>query len=239
MTTKDAYWFSHDSNAKDDPKVVMMIEQLGLESYGIFWVLVEILREQPGFRYPLQLIPAIARRYNTTSEKVKAVIMNYGLFIIEDDEFFFSQSLNRRMLPLLEKKEQARIAANIRWEKQRKLCDNSGVDADAMRTHSGGNAIKVNKSKVNNIIKERLGDDFTEVVEAWLAYKKEKKQTYKSERSIKALCTKIKELSGGDVNTAGKVIDQSMANNWAGLFELKHEVKKPERKGAFRNDTQV
>ena len=239
MTTKDAYWFSHDSNAKDDPKVVMMIEQLGLESYGIFWVLVEILREQPGFRYPLQLIPAIARRYNTTSEKVKAVIMNYGLFIIEDDEFFFSQSLNRRMLPLLEKKEQARIAANIRWEKQRKLCDNNGVDADAMRTHSGGNAIKVNKSKVNNIIKERLGDDFTEVVEDWLAYKNEKKQTYKSERSIKALCTKIKELSGGDVNTAGKVIDQSMANNWAGLFELKHEVKKPERKGAFRNDTQV
>ena len=53
MTTKDAYWFSHDSNAKDDPKVVMMIEQLGLESYGIFWVLVEILREQTGFKYPI------------------------------------------------------------------------------------------------------------------------------------------------------------------------------------------
>ena len=167
-------------------------------------------------------MPAIARRYNTTTEKVKAVIMNYGLFIVEDDEFFFSQSLNRRMLPLLEKKEQARIAANIRWEKQRQLSENNSDYADAMRTHSGGNAIREDKSKVNNIIKEKLGDDFIEVVEDWLAYKKERKETYKSERSIKALCTKIKELSGGNVKNAQKIVEQSMGNNWAGLFEIKN-----------------
>ncbi len=140
MTTKDAFYFPHDSNAKDDPKIVMMIEQLGLESYGIFWVLVEILRDQPEFKYPLALLPAMSRRYNTTTEKMRAVVMNYGLFQIHDDEFFFSPSLNNRMLPLLEKKEQARLAAHIRWEKHKQLMENNNDNADAMRTHSECNA---------------------------------------------------------------------------------------------------
>lgn len=94
---KDAYYFSHDSNAKDDPKCVMLIETLQLEGYGIFWMLVETLRDQPDYKYPLQLIPALARRYNTTSEKLKAVIMNFGLFEVEKDTFFYSESLIRRM----------------------------------------------------------------------------------------------------------------------------------------------
>lgn len=94
---KDAFYFSHDSNAKDDPKCVMLIEQLGLEGYGIFWVLIETLRDQKDYKYPLVLIPALARRYNTTTEKMKTVVMNYKLFQFDDEEFFFSDSLLRRM----------------------------------------------------------------------------------------------------------------------------------------------
>lgn len=97
MNTKDTYWFRHDSNAKDDPKCVLLIDQLGLEGYGIYWVLVEILREQPEYTYPLALLPSLARRYNTTAEKMKAVVCGYGLFEIRDDKIFFSESLLRRM----------------------------------------------------------------------------------------------------------------------------------------------
>ena len=77
---KDAFYFSHDSNAKDDPKIVLLIESLGLEGYGIYWVLVEILRDQEDFRYPMSLLGAIARKYNSTADKVKAVVINYALF---------------------------------------------------------------------------------------------------------------------------------------------------------------
>jgi len=49
IKVKNAYYFSHDSNAKDDPKCVLLIEQLGLEGYGIYWILIEILRDQPGY----------------------------------------------------------------------------------------------------------------------------------------------------------------------------------------------
>lgn len=145
---KDAYWFKHDSNAKDDPKCVMLIEQLGLEGYGIYWVLVETLRDQPDYRYPLALIPALARRYNTTAQKMKTAIQAYGLFECDDNDFFFSNSLCDRMAVYDEKREKARIAAHTRWHNVK------AIDANAMRTHSERNADAMQTQCAPNAIRE-------------------------------------------------------------------------------------
>ena len=81
--SKDCYYFPHDSNAKDDPKCVLLIEQLGMEGYGIYWMLIETLRDQPDYTYPVANIPALARRYNTSAEKVRTVVFNYELFTVK------------------------------------------------------------------------------------------------------------------------------------------------------------
>lgn len=94
---KDTYYFSHDASAKDDPKCMILIDQLGLEGYGIFWVIVETLRTQPDYKCPITILPSLARRYNTSQEKMKAVVFNYDLFVIENDTLFFSDSLMNRM----------------------------------------------------------------------------------------------------------------------------------------------
>lgn len=116
---KDAYYFPHDSNAKDDPKCVLMIEQMGLEAYGIYWVLIETLREQPTYSYPLINLPALSRRYNTQLEKVKNVILNYGLFDMDRKDFFLSASLIRRMQHIDNKRkrlsEAGKYGNQIRW----------------------------------------------------------------------------------------------------------------------------
>ena len=149
--SKDAYYFSHDSNAKDDPKCVMLIEQLGLEGYGIFWVLIETLREQPTYKYPMVLLPALARRFNTTADKMKAVVCGYGLFEVDEKEFF-SLSLMERMKRLDAKREQAREAVNRRWEKQKSLPspkeDLCVSNTDVLREYNVSNTSKVKESKV-------------------------------------------------------------------------------------------
>lgn len=148
---KDAYYFPHDSNAKDDPKCVLLIDQLGLEGYGIFWMLIETLRDQPDYKYPLNLLPALARRYNTTAEKVGTVVRSYDLFVIEDDTIFFSESLIGRMIPFENKRAKARKSAQMRWEKCERNANALPMDsernADAMLS-------KVNKSKVNTLSRE-------------------------------------------------------------------------------------
>ena len=149
---KDAYYFPHDSNAKDDPKCVLLIEQLGMEGYGIYWMLIETLREQPDYTYPVANIPALGRRYNTTAEKVKTVVCNYGLFTVKDDKIFFSDSLNRRMLVLEEKRakhsEAGRLGNAARWE-------TSQTDRNAITMRSQFIASKVKKSKE----KESIGKE--------------------------------------------------------------------------------
>jgi len=145
---KDAYYFPHDSNAKDDPKCVMLIEQLGMEGYGIYWMLVEVLRDQPDYCYPVTLLPALARRYNTTTEKVKTVVGNYSLFTVKDNSVFFSESLTRRMIPLEEKRKKLSEAGKrgneIRW-KSDDIATQSPPDSLAIATQS-----QVKESKVNN-----------------------------------------------------------------------------------------
>ncbi len=143
---KDCYYFTHDSNAKDDPKCVLMIEQVGMEGYGIYWMLVETLRDQPDYTYPVANIPALARRYNTSAEKVRTVVYNYELFTVKDDRIFFSESLNRRMQAFNERRakrsEAGRLGNASRWGA-------SQTDRNAIAMRSQSLAIKVKESKVN------------------------------------------------------------------------------------------
>lgn len=138
---KEAYYFSHDSNAKDDPKSSLLIEELGLEGYGIYWVLIEVLRDQPGYTYPLRMLPIIARKYNTTTPKVETVIRNYGLFSINEIDNFFSLSLNARMEQKEAKSLKAKESVASRWSKKYKN------DTNVLQTINECNTIKESKVK--------------------------------------------------------------------------------------------
>jgi hypothetical protein len=93
---KDAYYFSHDSNARNDIKILRLRRSLGLEGYGIYFCLIEMLREQDDYKMSMSSIPDIAFELHTSDEKVKAVICAADLFVI-DNEQFFSARLNRSM----------------------------------------------------------------------------------------------------------------------------------------------
>ncbi len=231
---KDAYYFSHDANAKDDPKCVLLIEQLGLEGYGIFWVLIETLRDQPEYKYPIALIPALARRYNTTTQKVEAVVRSYGLFEITNDEFFFSNSLNGRMSHL-EYKRQLAVEAGKRSaekRKQQQLLNSGSTDVQPTfndRSTSKVNKSKVNKSKVNKskVNKNIYSDVPLELLEPLKDFEEMRKKI-KAPMTDKArtmMLNNLNKLSNGDNQKAIEILNQSTMNCWKGLFPLKEDKK--------------
>ncbi len=59
-----------------------------------------------------------------------------------------------------------------------------------------------------------------EALEMWLAYKKEKRQTYKP-RGLEALKKKLLQLSNGNPEYAKEIVEYSMGNNYTGLFSPK------------------
>jgi len=72
----------------------------------------------------------------------------------------------------------------------------------------------------------------------WLEYKKDCKQKYSSQKSLEACYRQLKEKSGHNPTIAKSIVEQSMANNWAGLFELKQSVKSKSNFANHDNDKQ-
>ena len=64
-------------------------------------------------------------------------------------------------------------------------------------------------------------EEYKDIFIYWLNYKKEKGQPYK-QTGAEACYRKLLTLSGGDKQMMIAIIEQSMSNNWAGIFELKN-----------------
>lgn len=131
--SKDAYYFSHDSNARNDEKIISLRMEHGWRGYGIYWALIEKLRDESDYTIE-RLYKNLAFEFQESPEVIKSVVEDFGLFeISEDGKRFYSKSLLKRMKLREEKSQKAREAAEKRWGKERS-------NADAMRSHSDSNA---------------------------------------------------------------------------------------------------
>jgi len=137
---KDAYYFSHDANAQDDPKLMLLIDQMAMEGIGIYWCLIEKLRAEKDYSLPISVLPSFAHRWHTSAEKVQTVVKNYNLFKISSQKFFSVRLKNS----MQEKTERARASALTRYKGATALQPHSNRTAIVMQN----DAIKVKESKV-------------------------------------------------------------------------------------------
>jgi hypothetical protein len=165
--SKEAYYFSHDANARHDPKILAMREDYGVKGYGVYWVIVEMLREQDEFKLPLKkyIWSAIAMQVQCkdyakedAKQFVEICINEYELFN-SDGEYFWSNSLIKRMGKKNEVSEKRRAAAKARWDKPNDTNDleknDMQNDANAMQN----DAIKGKENKLNkkeNKLKKKI-----------------------------------------------------------------------------------
>ena len=62
-----------------------------------------------------------------------------------------------------------------------------------------------------------------EALDMWLAYKKEKRQTYKP-RGLKILKKNLLLMSNGNPEYAKVIVEHSMGNNYSGLYAPKNNI---------------
>lgn len=146
---KDAYYFSHDCNARNDPKILAIISRYGMEGYGRYWVLIEMLREQSNYKLMANawLWDSVAMAMKceaNAAEKFVNDCIELGLLILDD--FLYSPSLLRRMETFESTKKSRSDAgkkgAESRWNGNAMA---NALQADDKRMAKDG---KVNKSKV-------------------------------------------------------------------------------------------
>ena len=217
---KETFYFPHDYNAMQDEKIKMLIRKHGMEGYGIFWAIVEMLYNNANaLRTDYE---GIAFDVRTNCEKIESIVNDFDLFIVDGDTFG-SMSIERRLNERKEKSRKAKESASCRWN-----------NANALRMHSECNAIKENKVKEKKEKKEnnnedwilKVDDKFKDTVSMYLDYRKGRKESYKTEKSFMLMVNKLIQMSGNNPIIAKQIVEQSMINNWAGLFELKQNNNK-------------
>lgn len=77
------------------------------------------------------------------------------------------------------------------------------------------------KKPISEIFISTIPDEWRELIAYWLDYKKDRRENYKSLKSLTAMYHKLVKLSDDDLETAKQIIEVSVANNYAGFFELK------------------
>jgi len=138
-------YFNHDSSARNDIRIIKLRASLGYKGYGIFWAVLELLFSEEN-KICTNQYDILAYGLQCEPDKLRAVIEDFDLFVIEDG-CFYSRRLNNHIEQINTKSIKAKENANKRWN-----------NAVAMQPHSNGNASKVNKSisKVNKSIEKRI-----------------------------------------------------------------------------------
>jgi len=75
-----------------------------------------------------------------------------------------------------------------------------------------------------------------EQAEEWLEYKTGRKEKYKNQKAVQSMVKNLFKLSGGNKDVAASIIEQSMANNYAGLFPLRNFTPNPVSEPDHRNN---
>ena len=114
---KDQY-IPHEVSMRNSSEVMNLIENEGMEGYGIYWALMEYLRTQDGYIGKMEVLKSLARQLRIRLPKLHRIMQNYGLFCVTDTTFV-SPKLNEVMKPLEERR------ARIEAYKRRKQEENS------------------------------------------------------------------------------------------------------------------
>lgn len=165
---KEAYYFSHDSNASQDEKILNMRADCGWEGYGIYWAIIERLRDTEGHRYALTSIKGLAASLGIKTVTLTEIIKNYGLFE-SDGDYFWSNSLIERMKIVEAKREDARQKGIKSGEVRSGKMNHSSTAVEPQLNHSstavknslnqssteleqGKEILKGNEKKVNLVL---------------------------------------------------------------------------------------
>lgn len=119
---KSTNYFSHDSNARNDEKLVRLRMKQGAAGYGVYFMILERLREQADYMSAKDY-NMIAFDLRVDAAIVKSVVEDFGLFTFTDDgKCFYSESFTRRMdikdTLRRQRSEGGKIGMKNRWKKE-------------------------------------------------------------------------------------------------------------------------
>ena len=114
-------YFNHDSNARNDEKIVALRIRYGAEGYGVYFMLIEMLQAAPGCVLEKDY-KALAFDLRVSARRIKSIVEDFGLFTPTDGgKKFYSERLIKYASDVDESYERyaeaGRKGMKARWKK--------------------------------------------------------------------------------------------------------------------------
>ena len=148
MNKKETHWFSHDKQARNEPRLKLLNAKFGRKGYGNWWVLLEVLRDQEAYKYDITSRIAytlLAQEFEYTVEETKdfittcieelELLQTDGNHIWSNDLLERMEYLDKKRATLSERGKRGAATTNAKRSAQAKTSDGTSA------------AIKLNKTK--------------------------------------------------------------------------------------------
>ena len=233
-------WFSHDSNARNSKKLIRLRQKHGAEGYGVYWMLIERLREEDGYTSETDY-DMIAFDLRVDAGLIRSVVEDFGLFEVDSDGGVFScHGLVERMEAREAKSAAGRKGAMAKWGKEKttsEMAPDGKTMADEMAKCDSANGIKgkERKEKKRNNYSSSLSSSFSSEAEEESGEEKQQEE-FLSEMFFKNWASPCKELQKfiDFNNTGGRLWAKMSTSERESAFRLWEQ--KPAKPPRFRSD---
>lgn len=208
----DTFYFPHDYNAQNDPKMITLLHRCGLEGIGAYWVIVELMHQQPDDKLPYEVFESQIRMYcklhNKTDTQVKDIcsaLIETKLFK-KDGEYItcarVSNNKKHREAISEKRREAGRISAEKRFGKPKP--EHPKPDKSEK---------EISQDTFTHLKDEKFSNTFKDYIE--MRVKIRKPATDRAKEMV------LEKLHKHDINTAIAMLEQSIVSSWQNIYELK------------------
>jgi predicted phage replisome organizer len=232
-------WIKITTDVFDDEKILLIESLPEADSIIVIWFKLLCLAGKQNnsgvfmmgnsVPYTDKMLATIFRRKESTVKMALETFQQFGMVELIDNVITIPNWNKHQSLDSYEKKkERDRLYQAERRAAQKAIAQKSSDKSSDVAISEEDKIRKEEdkkKKKSTPTVYYPTDDLLNQAFTDYVKMRKELKKPM-TERAVQLAMTKLEHLSGGDNDTAIKILEQSIERSWAGLFELKGNNEK-------------
>ena len=241
-SNRERFYFTHDHGARNDPKILELRAEYGLEGLGLYWCIIETLAESSDGYINPKLLGGISVGFGIAKAKLQEHIdFMIDVELLHEDEYgYYSKRMMKHKKIRKIYSDAGKKGAETRWGDKKA----NGVSIGGLKNRNSQKIAKESKGKeskgkkknnTNSVFDFRealLNYGFEEeLVDEWLTIRKNKRSV-NSEFAYNSFIAQV-ERAGVEKNELLRIIAESQ---WAGFQHTWLTNRDKEQNGGFINE---
>lgn len=222
-------YFSHDTDARNEEKILGVRMELGAEGYGMYWMLIEKLAAEKSHVLTLDMAK-LSWDLRCDKDKLRKVIYDFGLFAVDEEQKrFWSEGLMARMEKADAvsgaRSEAGKASAEARRRKANALAMNTNTTDEQTNAQQTMNKCSTNDEQ-NDVLLEQKSNKTNEIKGKEIKENKIKEKSSSSKPSSAEAIAEEDEAAGA-AEEEDEEFEKDFFDLWTKAYGAMKDVRMP------------